>query len=51
MDLGWLDNLVSLEELLTGCGVSKVKLAMLDEPHQAKFLADKRMKVMLGIIP
>jgi hypothetical protein len=50
-DLGWLDNLVSLEELLVGCKVSKAKLNALDRPHTARFLSEKRTEVMLGIIP
>lgn len=50
-DLGWLQNLVSLEELLLGCGVSRAKLATLDTAHHASFLSQVRTKVMLGIIP
>jgi len=50
-DLGWLQNLVSLEELLLGCGVSRAKMALLDVPHHANFLSDVRTKVMLGVIP
>jgi len=50
-DLGWLQNLVSLEELLHGCGVSRAKIALLDIPHHASFLSDVRTKVMLGVIP
>lgn len=50
-ELGWLNNLVSLEELLVGCGVSKAKLSSLDIPHYAKFLSEVRTKVMLGVIP
>lgn len=37
--------------LLSGCGISQSKLAALDNPHRACFFADKRTKVMLGIIP
>ncbi len=49
--LGWLQNLISLEELLYECGVSRVKLASLDTPHRATFLSEVRTKVMLGVIP
>jgi hypothetical protein len=50
-DLGWLDQLISLEELLHGCGVARAKLAQLDTPHRASFLGEVRTKVMLGVIP
>lgn len=50
-DLGWLDHLVSLEELLASCGVARSKLSTLDTAHHASFLAEVRTKVMLGIIP
>lgn len=50
-ELGWLQNLVSLEDLLVACGVSKAKLRLLDIPHYASFLSDVRTKVMLGVIP
>lgn len=50
-DLGWLDRLISLEELLQGCGVSRAKLAALDEPHRGAWLGGVRTKVVLGIIP
>lgn len=50
-DLGWLEQLISLEELLQGCGVARVKLACLDHQYSASFLSEKRTQVMLGIIP
>lgn len=50
-DLGWLSNLVSLEELLQGCGVSKAKMGLLDTPHHVSFLSEVRTKVLLGVIP
>jgi hypothetical protein len=50
-DLGWLHNLVSLEELLLSCGVSRAKMSLLEKQHKASFLADVRTKVMLGVIP
>jgi hypothetical protein len=50
-DLGWLEHLISLEELLQGCGVARAKLACLDRQYSASFLSEKRTQVMLGIIP
>lgn len=50
-DLGWLQNLVSLEELLLGCGVSRSKMAALEPQYHASFLSEVRAKVMLGVIP
>lgn len=50
-ELGWLNNLVSLEELLQGCNISQAKMKLLDTQHRAAFLAQVRMKVTLGIIP
>lgn len=49
--LGWLDRLISLEELLHGCGIARVKLNQLDIPHRAAFLGEVRTKVLLGVIP
>ena len=50
-DLGWLHNLVSLEELLQACGVARSKMALLDTMHHDKFLSEVRTKVLLGVIP
>lgn len=50
-EMGWLENLVSLEELLLGCGAARSKIALLDRQHQTSFLGQVRTKVMLGIIP
>lgn len=50
-ELGWLDSLVSLEELLHGCNVSPAKMRLLDTQHLSSFLAQVRTKVRLGIIP
>lgn len=50
-DLGWLDHLISLEELLDSCRLARSKFDLLDRQHRATFLADVRMKVMMGIIP
>lgn len=50
-ELGWLQNLVSLEELLLGCGVSRAKMLLLEPHHRAGFLSEVRTKVMLGVIP
>lgn len=36
-DLGWLDNLISLEELLGSCGTSRSKMATLAEAYTAHF--------------
>ena len=50
-EMGWLQNLVSLEELLLGCNVSKTKMALVDTQHRASFLSQVRTKVLLGVIP
>lgn len=50
-DLGWLDHLISLEELLVEGGVARSKLSLLDRQYSASFLSEKRTQVMLGIIP
>jgi len=50
-DLGWLDQLVSLEVLLEGAGVSRAKMANLGQQYGSAFLAGVRTKVMLGVIP
>ncbi|WP_184294092.1 hypothetical protein [Roseateles terrae] len=50
-ELGWLDQLISLEELLSVCSVSAHKLKRLDEVHGAAFLGNVRTKVRMGIIP
>lgn len=50
-DLGWLEHLISLEELLHGCGVARSKLEKLDRPYSISFLAEKRTQVLLGVIP
>lgn len=48
---GWLDQLVSLEELLVSAKTSRAKLAMLGPQHQTSFLNQIRMKVRMGVIP
>jgi hypothetical protein len=50
-DLGWLNSLVSLEELLLECGVSRPKMKLLESQHHAKFLGEVRTKVLLGVMP
>jgi hypothetical protein len=50
-DLGWLQNLGSLEELLLGCSVARSKMADLDEAHSTDFLSRTKTKVLLGVIP
>ena len=50
-ELGWLGQLISLEELLHACGVARAKLTQVDKPHRAAFLSEVRTKVLLGIIP
>ena len=49
--LGWLDHLISLEELLQDCRVAPAKLACLDRQYRIPFLSEKRTQVRLGIIP
>jgi hypothetical protein len=48
---GWLDQLVSLEELLRSTGTPPAKLGQLGPQHHAEFLSNVRTKVILGIIP
>lgn len=48
---GWLDQLVSLEELLKLARVSRAKLDLVGPQHTAGFLVEVRTKVFLGIIP
>ncbi|WP_295995094.1 hypothetical protein [Rugamonas sp.] len=48
---GWLDHLVSLEELLVSANTSRGKLAQLGPQHYTKFLAEVRTQVWLGFIP
>jgi len=50
-DLGWLEHLISLEELLQGCRVARAKVSNLDRQCSASFLSEKRTQVRLGIIP
>lgn len=50
-EMGWLDHLVSLEELLKSCGTSSRKVALLQLQHQASFLSNVRTKVFQGVIP
>lgn len=47
----WLDELISLEELLKSAKVSRTKLDLIGPQHTASFLTDVRTKVFLGIIP
>lgn len=49
--VGWLDALVSLEELLKSAGATKQKLERVDWPYDQKFLEEIRFKVRMGIIP
>lgn len=48
---GWLDHLVSLEELLVGTNTSRGKLAQLGPQHKARFLSEVRTQVRMGFIP
>ena len=50
-DVDWLQNVVSLEELLLGCGVAQSKTSDLDEAHSTAFRSRTKTKVMLGVIP
>ncbi|MFZ3288748.1 MAG: hypothetical protein WA191_18110 [Telluria sp.] len=48
---GWLDQLVSLEELLKLAKVSRAKLDLVGSQHTVSFLSEVRTKVFFGIIP
>lgn len=48
---GWLDQLISLEELLAAVKTPRAKLATLGTQHQASFLSQVRTKVRMGVIP
>lgn len=48
---GWLDHLVSLEELLVSARTSRGKLNQLGPQHHTKFLSEVRTQVRLGFIP
>lgn len=48
---GWLDQLVSLEELLRTTNTSRSKLELLGSQHVASFLSHVRTQVWLGAIP
>jgi len=47
----WLDQLISLEELLESAKTSRAKLALLGPQHRASFLSQVRLKVRMGVIP
>lgn len=50
-DMGWLDNLVSLQDLLAAANVAPQKLALLDRQFQSAFLSKVRTDVRMGVIP
>jgi hypothetical protein len=50
-DLGWLDNIVSLQDLLVAANVGSAKIALLDRQFQVAFLSKVRTDVRLGVIP
>lgn len=47
----WLDQLVSLEELLKLVKAPRAKLDLVGSQHTATFLSEVRTKVIFGIIP
>lgn len=49
--LGWLDSLVSLEDLLKTAGATRQKLARVEWPYDEAFLNEVRFKVRMGVIP
>jgi hypothetical protein len=50
-DVGWLDRLVSLEDLLSRTGAPKRKAADLGDAYTSAFLTTVRTKVWMGVIP
>jgi hypothetical protein len=50
-DVGWLDNLVSLQDLLVAANVVAPKIALLDRQFQSAFLSRVRTDVRMGVIP
>jgi len=50
-DLGWLDQLISFEELLTQAGASRPKMNALQKHYGAAWLGEVRTKIRLGVIP
>jgi hypothetical protein len=50
-DVGWLDNLVSLQDLLVAANVAAPKIALLDLQFQSAFLSRVRTDVRMGVIP
>jgi hypothetical protein len=50
-DLGWLDNIVSLHDLLVAANVASAKIALLDRQFQVAFLSKVRTDVRMGVIP
>lgn len=48
--MGWLDNLVSLEELLLMCGAARSKMNTLESQFSALFMAGKHTQVLLGMM-
>lgn len=50
-DLGWLEHLISLEELMVEGHASKQKMIALDYQYSSRFLGEKRLQVRMGIIP
>lgn len=47
---GWLDQLISLEQLLKTC-TSRAKVSSLGTQYTEAFLSDVRFKALMGIIP
>lgn len=49
--LNWLDNLISLEEMVNASGVTRSQLECLRSHFSKEWLDSIKMKVLLGIIP
>ena len=49
--IGWIDALVSLEQLATESGVGNKNLSSLSNQYRKKWLNEIRMKITMGVIP
>lgn len=49
--IGWIDSLVSLEDLARECGVSSTRIDALGRQHRTGWLNEVKVKIRLGVIP
>lgn len=50
-ELGWIDHLTSLEELLRKTTATNLKVAALGDAYSLRFLSRVRTDVLMGVIP